>query len=96
MTKIIFSKKSEKDLEEIYNFIATDSIFYAKKTIDSILDSIYSLQKFKEMGVEYNKSQKYKNIRKISYKNYSIFYLNKQECIYIVTILHQSRDSKIS
>ena len=95
MTKIIFSKKSEKDLEEIYNFIATDSIFYAKKTIDSILDSIYSLLKFKEMGVQYNKSQKYKNIRKISYKNYSIFYLNKEECVYIITILHQSRDSNV-
>lgn len=96
MTKIIFSKKSEHDLEEIYNFIAVDSIFYAKRTVDSILEKIYSLLEFKEIGVIYSNSSKYKNIRKIAHKNYSIYYINKEKSIYIITILHQSRDTKIS
>lgn len=96
MTKIIFSKKSEKDLEEIYNFIAVDSLVYAKRTIDLILDKIYTLQEFKEMGVIYSNSPKYKNIRKILYKNYSIYYVSKEDSIYIITIIHQSRDVKLS
>ncbi|MFP4402424.1 MAG: hypothetical protein ACLFPL_04290 [Candidatus Nanoarchaeia archaeon] len=44
MSKIVFSKRSEIDLEEIYYFIARDTEIYAKEVIDSILNAIYTLK----------------------------------------------------
>ncbi|MFP4402423.1 MAG: type II toxin-antitoxin system RelE/ParE family toxin [Candidatus Nanoarchaeia archaeon] len=43
----------------------------------------------------YSKSLKYEHVRKFAYKNYSIFYTIKEDTIFIITIVHQSRNVEL-
>lgn len=70
-------------------YIAQDSEFYANKTVNEINKRIENLLFFPEMGKVINEKR---NIRQIIYKSYKILYKFDSENIYILHIIHHSRD----
>ena len=87
--KIITEKHAQQELIQIKWYIAQDSEFYANKTVNEINKRIENLLFFPEMGKVINKKR---NIRQIIYKSYKILYKFDSENIYILHIIHHSRD----
>jgi plasmid stabilization system len=87
--KIITEKHAQQELIQIKWYIAQDSEFYANKTVNEINKRIENLLFFPEMGKVINEKR---NIRQIIYKSYKILYKFDSENIYILHIIHHSRD----
>ena len=95
MVKIVWSPNSLKDLNQIFEYIARDSIDYAKQVISGISDAKNRLKKFPRSGrivPELNQQ----NIREIIYSSYRIiFQIHSDLIIMILTIVHCSRNLRI-
>lgn len=81
---------AQNDLEDIYNYIKRDSIYYAIKTKRGIEDRISELMHMPYMG------RKLENFdiftpRELIYKSYKIIYSIRLNKIYIHRILHSAR-----
>ena len=87
--KIITEKHAQQELIQIKWYIAQDSEFYANKTVNEINKRIENLLFFPEMWKVINEKR---NIRQIIYKSYKILYKFDSENIYILHIIHHSRD----
>lgn len=87
--KIVIEKFVIQELLQIKWYIEQDSEFYANKTINEINKRIQNLLLFPEMGKVINKKQK---VRQIIYKSYKILYKFNSNKIYILHIIHHSRD----
>lgn len=94
MEKINWSKLAIRDLNNIHDYIASDSPFYGEKTVESIFARINQLGLFPESGrivPEFEDSR----LREILEGNYRIIYRTKNRKIYIVRIHHSSRMLKL-
>lgn len=87
--KIITKEVAKQDLLQIKWYIAQDSIFYANKTVNEINKRIENLLLFPEIGKVIDKDE---NIRQIIYKSYKILYKFDSKNIYILHIIHHSRN----
>ena len=90
MVTIIWSPQSLNDLENIANYIAQDSPFYASSFIENIIQTVENLALFPQIGrkvPEFNNP----NIREIFYKRYRIIYQLSENSVEILTIFHSSR-----
>ncbi len=90
MAEIIWSKFAIEDLKNIYDFIAKDSSFYAKRHINKLSERVSQLIKFPNSGrivPEFNKT----SIRELIEGNYRIVYNINGEKIEIVRIHHSSK-----
>ncbi len=87
--KIITEKHAQQELIQIKWYIAQDSEFYANRTVNEINKRIDNLLLFPEMGKVINEKR---DIRQIIYKSYKILYKFNSENIYILHIIHHSRD----
>lgn len=88
--QIILKQDAEEDLENIKNYISKDSIYYANKTTNEIINKTEYLLMFPYMGrkiPEYNNE----NFRELIYKSYRILYKINSN-IYILNVFHCSRD----
>jgi len=64
---------AKEDLKEIQEYISRDSVYYANKTIEGIIEKTKYLSMFPYMGrkiPEFNDV----NFRELIYKSYRIFY----------------------
>lgn len=87
---VIFKQEAEDELESIKLYISKDSIYYANKTANEIIDKTVNLSIFPYMGrkiPEYNNP----NLREIIYKSYRILYKVNSN-IYILNIFHHARN----
>ena len=87
--KIITEKHAQQELIQIKWYIAQDSEFYANRTVNEINKRIDNLLLFPEMWKVINETR---DIRQIIYKSYKILYKFNSENIYILHIIHHSRD----
>lgn len=90
MAKIIWSPSAISDLEEICNYIARDSEYYARVFAQRIVSLVQVIPTFPKAGrvvPEY----KQENIREKIFQNYRIVYRLKPETIEIVAIVHSGR-----
>lgn len=90
MEKIVWPLEANNDLLQVYFYISNDSLYYASKTINDILNKLENLILFPYMGrkvPEYNLN----NIRELIYKSYRIIYEVKSKEILIQRIWHSSR-----
>lgn len=90
MVSIKIESEAKENINQIAEYISKDSIYYANKTIEGIVDKIKYLALFPYMGrkiPEYNR-EKY---RELIYKSYRIFYRVNSN-ISILRIVHHSRD----
>ncbi|MBS1257493.1 MAG: hypothetical protein MAG551_00537 [Candidatus Scalindua arabica] len=88
--KIRWSPRAVSNLEDICNYIAVDSEYYAilfAKKINSIIKAIPQFPKAGRIVPEYADE----HIRERIYKNYRIVYRIKEDIIEIVAICHGSK-----
>ena len=91
--QIKWSLKALNNLEEIYNYIASDSKYYASLFAKRTIAIVKDIPKFPQAGrivPEYNN----KNLREKIYQNYRIVYRIKKNYIEIVAIIHSARQIK--
>ena len=91
MINIVLKRKASKDLDEISRYIARDSEFYANKTIKDIYSKIDNLKYFPYLG-RYVPEFNSKNYRELIYKSYRILYSFDSQNIYILRVMHHSRN----
>ena len=90
MVNINIEIDARTDLKQIQEYISRDSIYYANKTINEIINKTEYLLMFPYMGrkiPEFNKV----NFRELIYKSYRIFYKVNSN-VYVLKIFHHSRD----
>jgi plasmid stabilization system protein ParE len=91
MAKINLSHAAISDLRSIFDYIATDSEFYARKVVDRILQRITILENQIWMGKvvkEFNNNA----IREILEGNYRIIYrIESEDELSIIRIYHGAR-----
>ena len=91
MVKLEYSISAREDLKSIYNFIAFDSEYYAKKFIKEIRERIKVLKAYPESGrIIY--PERYNGLRQILFKSYRIIYIYEANVVSITSIHHQHRD----
>jgi plasmid stabilization system protein ParE len=83
MLKIIYTKKFQKDLLEIQNFIWEDSVFYSLKVLNNIKSTIEILKNFPKVGMLIENETRF--IIENNYK-YKIVYELKWKNIYILAV----------
>lgn len=91
MAKIIWTNRSLTDLEDIADYIAKDSVKFAKLTIDHIIQEAVKLENNPLIGrivPEINN----KKFRELILGNYRIIYHYDDEKVNILTVHHSSRD----
>lgn len=89
--KIIWSEPAISDLENIRDYIAKDSEYYATIFIEKIITAVEKVAAFPLMGriaPECNN----KNIREVIYQNYRIIYKVNNKAIFILTVIHGGRN----
>jgi toxin ParE1/3/4 len=88
---VTWSKPAEKDLKQIFEYIARDSIFYAKKVVKNIVEKSMSLESSPRRGrmvPEINDP----DIREIFIYSYRLMYQISPDNIYILGVIHAKRD----
>jgi addiction module RelE/StbE family toxin len=91
MAHVIWTYTAKNDLQGIYLYIAKDSVFYAARLVDQIVQTVRNLKTHPKIGrvvPEYDQH----NLREIIYHNYRIVYKITKNGIFIVAIVHASRD----
>lgn len=94
--KVIISNEARNNIKEIFDYIALDSLKYAKETTQNIRSYIHRLKEFPYIGryIPELLDKHYKQHRELIYKNYRIIYSvseNKNE-IYIHFVVHGARN----
>ena len=95
MIKILYSPKSRKDLDRIFDYIHDDlnNPIAAEKIVKGILNKISELKEYPQLGsVWYLENNIDSGFRFLRYDNYIIFYQITKETILIVRILHRLQD----
>lgn len=92
MAKIVWSKAAFQDLRKIFDFIATDSEYYAQKVIEKIKARVLILATQQRIGrvvPDFNNEL----IRELFEYNYRIVYrIESATKVVIVRIYHQSQN----
>lgn len=94
MAKIKWSQDAIEDLKQICNFIAQDSLHYARIFNERIFEMAEHLETFPEIGRRVPESDD-PNVREIIYKSYRIIYQIKGSFLEIITVIHGSRLLKL-
>lgn len=91
MERIVWLTKANNDLIDIYNYISKDSIYYAMKTVNEIINKVEILHIFPYSGRILNDivNEEY---RELIYKSYRIIYKIKISTIYIHRMWHSARE----
>jgi toxin ParE1/3/4 len=89
MVKVTWSLFAKADLDEIEAYIAIDSPYYARRTVEKILKRVEVLHSFPQIGrmvPEFDKE----NIRELIEGNYRIIYFNISENEIVITRVHHA------
>lgn len=90
MNRYRLSQQAEKDLEDIWIYLAQQDEIAADCQVARLLDRFPMLAQFPNMGRQRN--ELLTGLRSFPVKPYIIFYTIYSERVDIVRILHQSRD----
>jgi len=92
MAELIWSERAISDLEDVYDYIANDSLTYARHQVEHIVKSIERLRAFPKSG-RHLPEFAYLPHREVIVGSYRIIYrydFDSKE-IKIVTVVHGSR-----
>ncbi len=90
MVKILLRPEAERDLDEIWWYIAQDSPTSADKLLDEIEETSHKLARFKNMGR--NRDELYPGLQSFPVGKYLIFYMPISDGIEIIRVLHGMMD----
>jgi len=89
---IEWSHRARADIRDLKDYIAKDSPYYARRFTERIVTSVEKLEEFPKIGRPVPEAEGRDNVRELIYQGYRIIYLTRPERIFIVTIIHSSRD----
>jgi len=89
---IEWSRRARTDLRELKAYIAKDSPYYARRFTERIIASVEKLADFPKIGRRVPEAEGREDLRELIYQGYRIIYLTRPERVFIVTIVHGSRD----
>lgn len=89
--KIEWTQSAELDLYELYAWIARDSPVNAEAFIDDLLEAVSLLREQPLMGRTVPEAGR-DDVRELLFENYRIPYQASATCLYILGVLHGSRD----
>lgn len=90
MLKVFIRPEAERDLDEIWWYIAQDSPASADKLLDEIEETSRKLARFKHMGR--NRDELYPGLQSFPVSKYLIFYMSISGGIEIIRVLHGMMD----
>ncbi len=90
--KIEWSARSRADLRELKNYIGQDSPYYARRFIARIIACVERLADFPDIGREVPEAEERDDVRELIFQGYRIIYLRQPDHVYIVSVIHGSRD----
>lgn len=88
---VIWSTPARNDLKQIFEYIAQDSTFYARKVVKNIVEKSMTIKDFPKRGrvvPEINEP----DIREIFIYSYRLMYQITPKNIYILGVIHGKRD----
>jgi plasmid stabilization system protein ParE len=89
--KIIWSLPALQDLNDIYHYIKRDSVYYADKLIDEVIDKVDTLLDMPFRGRIIPELTD-ESIREIFIKQYRVIYKTTSDSITIHGVIHMARD----
>jgi addiction module RelE/StbE family toxin len=89
---IEWSRRARTDLRELKAYIAKDSPYYGRRFTERIIASVEKLADFPKIGRRVPEAEGREDVRELIYQGYRIIYLTHPERVFIVTIVHGSRD----
>jgi len=90
--QVRWSEPALEDMEGIQTYIGKDSSFYARQFIERIFEVTKKLEDFPELGRTVFEADNRKGVRELIFQGYRIIYSHQANHIYIVTVIHGSRD----
>ncbi len=90
--KVHWSGIAEADIDDIYDYIARDVPYYAELFVGRLIETVDKLEDHPEIGRVVPEAEDREDIRELTFQRYRIIYQIKPESIYIVTVIHGSRD----
>jgi len=88
---VIWSGPAKRDLRSIHDHIARDSIFYAQKVVQDIVEKSEELQHFPRIGRMVPELQN-SEIRELIVYSYRLVYKISSETIEILALIHGRQD----
>lgn len=89
--KIKWTEPAEKDLEELFLYIARDAEFYAEQFVEKLVETTNILIEQPKLGRKVPEADR-EDLRELIFQGYRIIYLIADITIYVVTVIHGSRD----
>jgi toxin ParE1/3/4 len=90
--RVKWTEPALEDLAGIQAYIAKDSPYYAKQFIERIFEAAEALEDFPELGRKVPEAEATENIRELIFQSYRIMYLNQDNLVFILAVIHGSRD----
>ncbi|MFN9838393.1 MAG: type II toxin-antitoxin system RelE/ParE family toxin [Pseudanabaena sp.] len=90
MNRFKISRQADRDLEDMWVYLAQNDSLAADLLLAKVLDKFPMLAQFPEMGR--SRKELAEELRSFPVNPYIIFYKRMETYIEIVRILHQSRD----
>lgn len=91
MARVIWSDSARENLHAIAEYIALDSLHYAKVFVQRIIGAVERLRDFPKMGrtvPEYDD----KTMREVVFHSYRIIYRLADGQVVVLAVVHASRD----
>lgn len=89
--KLEWTEPALLDIENIREYIAKDSEYYAIRFITRIIEAVETLPEFPLIG-RYVPEAEDETIRELLFHNYRIIYRAEADRIMILTVIHGGRD----
>jgi len=90
---VIWSEPAKADLRSIHDFIAHDSLHYAKKMTQDIREKTDVLDRLPKVGKKVPELND-EAVRELSLYSYRIIYEIKSQSIFVLAVVHKRRDLK--
>jgi toxin ParE1/3/4 len=88
---IEWSFRAKTDLQDLHTYISKDSPYYAKQFLEHIFMAVEKLATHPKMGRIVPEANR-EDVRELLFYNYRIMYQLQAKHIFIVTVIHGSRD----
>lgn len=92
MFELVWTPQAERDLTEIFDFIARDSTDYAETTVMNICDRVESLQHFPQSGRRVPELKR-SHLREIIVGSYRVIHEATNDAVVIITVIHSRRNA---
>jgi len=89
--KLAWTEPALQDLENLREYIAKDSEYYAARFVARIIDAAETLQELPRIGRVVPEAED-ETIRELLFRNYRIMYRVEADRVLVLTVIHGNRD----